>query len=128
VRIARLDHLVLTVADVEATVAFYERVLGMAPVTFGGGRRALSFGDAKINLHQAGREFEPKAARPTPGSADLCLIAVGPLSEVVAELARHGVPIEEGVVRRTGATGPIDSVYLRDPDGNLIEISTPAGD
>jgi catechol 2,3-dioxygenase-like lactoylglutathione lyase family enzyme len=126
VRIARLDHLVLTVADVEATVAFYERVLGMEPVTFAGGRRALRFGDAKLNLHEAGRELEPKAARPTPGSADLCLIAEGPLGEVVAELARQGVPVEEGIVRRTGATGPIDSVYLRDPDGNLIEISTPA--
>ena len=125
-RIARLDHLVLTVADVEATVAFYERVLGMEPVTFAGGRRALRFGDAKLNLHEAGRELEPKAARPTPGSADLCLIAEGPLGEVVAELARQGVPVEEGIVRRTGATGPIDSVYLRDPDGNLIEISTPA--
>lgn len=122
-RIDRLDHLVLTVADVEATVDFYRRVLGMTPVTFGAGRRALAFGTSKINLHQAGREFEPKAARPVPGSADLCLISADPLETVIAELTRHGVPIEEGPVRRTGALGPIDSVYLRDPDGNLIEIS-----
>ncbi|MBG0832423.1 VOC family protein [Planomonospora sp. ID67723] len=122
-RINRLDHLVLTVADLEATIGFYSRVLGMEPVTFGEGRRALAFGQSKINLHEAGREFEPKAAHAVPGSADLCLIASDPLEQVVAELARHGVPIEEGPVRRTGALGPIDSVYLRDPDGNLIEIS-----
>ena len=122
-RIDRLDHLVLTVADVDRTVEFYERVLGMQAVTFGGGRRALRFGTAKINLHQAGQEFEPKAARPVPGSADLCLISAGPLPAVCAELAAHGVAIEEGPVARTGATGAIRSVYIRDPDGNLIEIS-----
>lgn len=127
-RIDRLDHLVLTVADVDATIDFYSRVLGMEPVTFGAGRRALAFGTSKINLHQAGREFEPKAARPVPGSADLCLISADPLETVIAELARHGVPVEEGPVRRTGALGPIDSVYLRDPDGNLIEISVYAGE
>ena len=123
-RIDRLDHLVLTVADVDVTVEFYSRVLGMEPVTFRGGRRALAFGHSKINLHQAGHKFEPKAARPTPGSADLCLIVADPLGQVVAELARHGVTIEEGPVERTGATGPILSVYLRDPDRILIEIST----
>lgn len=123
-RIDRLDHLVLTVADMDATVGFYVRVLGMEEVTFGEGRRALAFGRSKINLHQAGREYEPKAARPTPGSADLCLITETPLELVVAELSEHGVPIEEGPVTRTGATGPILSVYLRDPDDNLIEIST----
>ncbi|MFB9830668.1 VOC family protein [Actinoallomurus acaciae] len=123
-RIDRLDHLVLTVADMEATVGFYVRVLGMEEVTFGEGRRALAFGRSKINLHPAGREYEPKAARPTPGSADLCLITDTPIDRVVAELAEHGVPIEEGPVARTGATGPILSVYLRDPDDNLIEIST----
>jgi catechol 2,3-dioxygenase-like lactoylglutathione lyase family enzyme len=123
VRIDRLDHLVLTVADVSAAVDFYERVLGMQPVTFGDGRRALSFGSSKINLHQAGREFEPRAARPTPGSADVCLIAAGPLAEVCAHLAAQGVTIEEGPVLRTGATGTIQSVYIRDLDGNLIEIS-----
>ncbi|MBB2915385.1 catechol 2,3-dioxygenase-like lactoylglutathione lyase family enzyme [Streptosporangium becharense] len=127
-RIDRLDHLVLTVADLEATVDFYTRVLGMTPITFGGDRRALVFGQSKINLHQAGQEFEPKAARAIPGSADLCLITTDPLDQVITELTAHGVPIEEGPVRRTGALGPIDSVYLRDPDRNLIEISVyPAG-
>jgi catechol 2,3-dioxygenase-like lactoylglutathione lyase family enzyme len=121
--IDRIDHLVLTVADVEATVEFYRTVLGMAPVTFGAGRRALAFGRHKINLHQAGREFEPKARRPTPGSADLCLIAGTPLAEVRRQLDAHGVRVEEGPVERTGATGPITSVYFRDPDGNLIEVS-----
>ncbi|MDN3360077.1 VOC family protein [Actinomadura sp. DC4] len=123
-RIDRLDHLVLTVADVDATVAFYVRVLEMEEVTFHDGRRALRFGKTKINLHPAGREYEPKAARPTPGSADLCLIAEMPLDLVVAELELKGVEIEEGPVARTGAIGPIDSVYFRDPDGNLVEIGT----
>ncbi|MFI7422166.1 VOC family protein [Nonomuraea sp. NPDC049684] len=122
-RIDRLDHLVLTVADVEAAVRFYTTVLGMEAVTFGEGRRALAFGQSKINLHQAGREFEPKAARPVPGSADLCLITADPVETVMDELARHGVGIEEGQVERTGALGPIRSVYLRDPDGNLVELS-----
>ncbi|MET7992407.1 VOC family protein [Amycolatopsis sp. NPDC005232] len=122
-RIDRLDHLVLTVADVEATVAFYTRVLGMAEVTFKGGRKALAFGTSKINLHQAGHEFEPKALRPTPGSADLCLITENALDDVIEELRRAGVPIEEGPVERTGATGEIRSVYFRDPDENLIEVS-----
>ena len=123
-RIDRLDHLVLTVADIDATVAFYTRVLGMEAVTFGAGRTALAFGRSKINLHRAGHEFEPKARRPTPGSADLCLIAVGPLEQVIEDLAAHGIPVEEGPVERTGATGPILSVYFRDPDQNLIEVST----
>jgi catechol 2,3-dioxygenase-like lactoylglutathione lyase family enzyme len=123
VRIDRLDHLVLTVADIDATVDFYTRVLGMDAVRFGAGRTALAFGRSKINLHRAGHEFEPKAHRPTPGSADLCLIAEGPLEQVIEDLAAHGVPIEEGPVERTGATGPIRSVYFRDPDLNLIEVS-----
>jgi catechol 2,3-dioxygenase-like lactoylglutathione lyase family enzyme len=123
-RIARLDHLVLTVRDVAATCDFYARVLGMEVVTFGEGRKALAFGRQKFNLHEAGREFEPKAERPTPGSADLCLIAEGPLDAVVAHLGACGVPILEGPVRRTGAVGPITSVYFRDPDRNLIEVST----
>ena len=127
-RIDRLDHLVLTVADVDATVAFYTRVLGMEEVTFQGGRRALLFGQSKINLHPAGREYEPKAARPTPGSADLCFISTLPMDLVIASLKLNRVPIEEGPVPRTGATGPITSVYLRDPDGNLIEISTYASE
>jgi catechol 2,3-dioxygenase-like lactoylglutathione lyase family enzyme len=124
VHINRLDHLVLTVADIDATVEFYTRVLGMQAVTFGAGRTALGFGRSKINLHRAGHEFEPKAHRPTPGSADLCLIADGSLDQVIEELAGRGVPIEEGPVERTGATGSIRSVYFRDPDRNLIEVST----
>ncbi len=122
-RIDRLDHLVLTVASIEATCAFYVRVCGMQVVEFAGGRKALTFGRQKFNLHEAGREFEPKAARPTPGSADLCLIAEGTLEDVVAHLDAEGVAIEEGPVDRTGATGPIRSVYFRDPDANLIEVS-----
>jgi catechol 2,3-dioxygenase-like lactoylglutathione lyase family enzyme len=124
-RIERLDHLVLTVRDVDATVAFYTEVLGMHEVTFGAGRRAVTFGHSKINLHEMGKEFEPKAARPTAGSADLCFIVDEDLERIIAELVAHGVPIEEGPVERTGATGPINSVYLRDPDHNLIELSNP---
>jgi catechol 2,3-dioxygenase-like lactoylglutathione lyase family enzyme len=124
VRIDRLDHLVLTVADIDATVDFYTQVLGMGAVTFGAGRIALAFGQSKINLHRVGHEFEPKAQRPTPGSADLCLVAADPLDQVIEDLTAHGVPIEEGPVERTGATGPILSVYFRDPDRNLIEVST----
>ena len=127
ISVDHLDHLVLTVADVSATAAFYQRVLGMHPITFGDGRRALTFGNQKINLHEAGRELRPFAARPTPGSADLCFNTSTPLSEVVTTLTNLGVPVEEGPVPRTGATGPIVSVYLRDPDGNLIELSNPAG-
>jgi catechol 2,3-dioxygenase-like lactoylglutathione lyase family enzyme len=123
VRIDRIDHVVLTVRDLERTIAFYVDVLGMTEATFGDDRKALVFGSTKINLHQRGREFEPKAATPTPGSADVCLIADDPLEVVVAELAAIGIAIEEGPVQRTGARGPITSVYIRDPDGNLIELS-----
>ncbi|QDF99121.1 VOC family virulence protein [Azoarcus sp. DD4] len=127
-QIDRLDHLVLTVADIERTCNFYSRVLGFEVVTFGtAGRKALNFGRQKINLHQAGREFEPKALAPTPGSADLCFIATTPLEDVIRELEAAGVAIEEGPVQRTGATGPIRSVYVRDPDRNLIEISNYLG-
>jgi catechol 2,3-dioxygenase-like lactoylglutathione lyase family enzyme len=122
-RIISLDHLVLTVRSIEATCAFYSTVIGMEVVTFGKGRRALAFGSQKINLHEQGKEFEPKADHPTPGSADLCLITDTPLSEVVEHLGSSGVPIIDGPVLRTGAMGPIQSVYIRDPDGNLIEIS-----
>lgn len=122
-QIERLDHLVLTVADIERTCDFYCDILGFGLVTFGEGRKALVFGGQKFNLHQAGHEFEPKAARPTAGSVDLCLIASTPLAEVARHLAAAGVPIEEGPVRRTGARGPILSVYIRDPDANLIEIA-----
>ncbi len=121
--IERLDHLVLTVRDVEMTCAFYTRVMGMTVVSFGEGRKALSFGRQKFNLHTAGKEFEPKAARPTPGSADLCLISSTPLESVITHLEACGVVIEEGPIARTGAVGPITSVYFRDPDDNLIEVS-----
>ncbi|WP_108260436.1 VOC family protein [Mangrovicoccus ximenensis] len=124
--IGALDHLVLTTADEDACVAFYTGVLGMRLETFGTGRRAFRFGNQKINLHVKGREFEPKARVPQPGSLDLCFLADRPLAEVTAALAAAGIPVEEGPVMRTGATGPIRSVYLRDPDGNLIEISEPA--
>ncbi|MFG1821059.1 VOC family protein [Microbispora bryophytorum] len=124
VRIAGLDHLVLTVADIPRTIDFYRDALGMEPVTFSGGRHALVFGTSKINLHQAGREIRPHALRPVPGSADLCLITHSPLDQVAAHLTAAGVPIEEGPVPRTGALGPITSLYIRDPDHNLIEIST----
>jgi catechol 2,3-dioxygenase-like lactoylglutathione lyase family enzyme len=122
-KIDSLDHLVLTVRDIDATCAFYARVLGMELVTFGAGRKALTFGAQKINLHQAGREFEPKAQRPTPGSADLCFLTSVPLTEVQRHLAACGVVVTEGPVQRTGAQGPILSVYFRDPDLNLIEVS-----
>ncbi|MQA01962.1 MAG: VOC family protein [Streptosporangiales bacterium] len=121
-RIDRLDHLVLTVADLDATIDFYTRVLGMEAASFGDSRQALHFGRSKINLHQAGREFTPKAAQPTPGSADLCFVVAQPIPEVAADLRAAGVAIEEGPVARTGAQGPITSVYLRDPDRNLIEL------
>lgn len=123
IRIDRLDHFVLTVASIEATCDFYSRVLGMQVQTFGPGRKALHFGRCKINLHQAGHEYEPKADKPVPGSADLCLIAETPLEQVIAHLRTCGVAILEGPVERTGATGAIRSVYFRDPDANLIEVS-----
>ncbi len=121
--IDRVDHFVLTVRDVAVTCAFYERVLGMTPVTFSGGRRGLAFGRQKINLHQAGREFEPKAALATPGSGDFCLIATVPLDAVIAHLAACGAPLLQGPVAKTGALGRMQSVYFRDPDGNLVEVS-----
>ena len=127
IEIDRLDHLVLTVADIERTCVFYASVLGMRVETFGAGRTALIFGRQKFNLHQAGREFLPKAARPTPGSADLCLIATTPLDRVIAHLKAKAVAIEEGPVARTGAAGPILSVYFRDPDENLVEVSNYVG-
>jgi catechol 2,3-dioxygenase-like lactoylglutathione lyase family enzyme len=122
-KIDRLDHLVLTVRSIEATCAFYADVLGMEVVTFGAGRKALQFGRQKINLHEAGKEFEPKAAAPLPGSADLCFIAEDSVTDIISRLQQCGVDIVEGPVERTGATGKILSVYVRDPDRNLIEIS-----
>jgi catechol 2,3-dioxygenase-like lactoylglutathione lyase family enzyme len=122
-RIDRIDHLVLTCADVGATIDFYGRVLGMEPQTFDDGRHALVFGDQKINLHEAGHEFEPKAAAALPGSADICFVAEGPIGRIVDELAGAGVPIELGPVERTGALGQMTSVYVRDPDLNLVELA-----
>lgn len=121
-KVDSLDHLVLTVKDPDATASFYARVLGMNVINFGG-RKALRFGEQKINLHQHGKEFEPKAQQPTPGAADLCFITSVPLSQVVDHLASCNVAVIEGPVRRTGAAGPILSVYFRDPDLNLIEVS-----
>ncbi len=128
IKIDHLDHLVLTVKDIETTCAFYEQVLGMQAVTFGENRTALTFGKQKINLHQQGKEFEPKAAQPTPGSIDLCLISSTPMDAILAHLQASKVPLVEGPVKRTGATGPLLSVYLRDPDQNLIEIANPLED
>ncbi|EGV9644453.1 VOC family protein [Salmonella enterica] len=121
--IDRIDHLVLTVSDISTTIRFYEEVLGFSAVTFKQNRKALIFGAQKINLHQQEMEFEPKASRPTPGSADLCFITSIPINDVVSEILQAGIPIVEGPVERTGATGEIMSIYIRDPDGNLIEIS-----
>ena len=123
IKIDRIDHVVLTVFDIERTIDFYSRVLGMEPVTFAGGRRGLSFGRQKYNQHQAGREIEPKAHRPTPGAMDFCLVTETPLAEVMDSLESNGVAIIAGPVDKTGATGPIESVYFRDPDGNLVEVS-----
>ena len=124
--IEQLDHLVLTVANLDATIDFYTEVLSMDAITFEG-RKALRFGDQKINLHQRGHEFNPKAAHPTPGSADLCLIARDTLEAVIEHLKGEGIPILEGPVDKTGALGPIRSVYFRDPDLNLIEVSVYPG-
>ncbi|MGI9414409.1 MAG: VOC family protein [Hyphomicrobiales bacterium] len=120
--IESLDHLVLTVASIEASCAFYERVLGMTPERFGDGRTAVRFAGQKINLHEAGREFEPKSRHPTPGSGDLCFI-VPDLENAIAHLDRCQVAIEQGPVPRTGARGAMTSVYFRDPDGNLVELA-----
>ena len=113
----------LTVANVESTIKFYTQVLGMDEITFGQGRKALSFGNQKFNLHQKGNEFEPKASNPTPGSIDICLITGMRISSVIEHLKSLGVQVEEGPVQRTGAQGAIMSVYFRDPDRNLIEVS-----
>ncbi len=121
--ISHLDHLVLTVSDIENTVQFYQQVLGMKKTVFSDKRVALSFGMQKINLHQAGREFEPKAATPGPGSADLCFITTTSLAKAMAHVQQCGIEIIEGPVERTGARNRLRSFYIRDPDGNLIEIA-----
>ncbi|MCT4190442.1 VOC family protein [Elizabethkingia anophelis] len=122
-RITSIDHIVLTVADIEKTVQFYTEVLGFELVTFGDNRKALRFGNQKINLHQKGHEFEPKALYPTPGSADICFITETNVEDVLKKLQAKNIQITEGIVERTGALGKIRSVYLRDPDSNLIELS-----
>lgn len=122
-KIESLDHLVLTVASLEATCAFYRDVMGMEVRTFEGGRTALHFGDQKINLHVAGQEFEPKAETPLPGSGDLCFLSETPMDRIIETLQAHRVDIIEGPVPRTGAADDLNSVYFRDPDGNLIEVS-----
>ena len=127
-RIDRFDHMVFTVRDIERTCAFYSKVLGMKVITFGGGRRALGFGDQKINLHLAGAEFEPKADPPVPGSEDVCLITKTNLGEALAHVKSCGVEIIEGPCEKSGAVGPIRSFYFRDPDGNLIEVSNYPGE
>jgi len=124
--IDHLDHIVLTTARTEQCVRFYTRVLGMRLERFGEGRMALKFGGQKINLHEKGREFEPKAAVALPGTLDVCFIASVPLDDVIARLAQNKISVIEGPVMKTGARGPIRSVYVRDPDGNLVEISEQA--
>lgn len=122
-KIKNIDHIVLTVADIDKTIEFYTNILGFEVVTFGDNRKALTFGNQKINLHQKGKEFEPKAEYPTSGSADLCFISETDIYEVLEELKQKNIEIIEGIVGRTGALGKIKSVYFRDPDLNLIEIS-----
>jgi len=126
--VSALDHLVLTVRDLQATCDFYLRVLGMRVTTFGAGRTALEFGVQKINLHVAGKEFEPKAAQATPGSADLCFLTLEPIELAAAHWQAEGVEILQGPVERAGAVGKLRSIYCRDPDGNLIEVANQIGD
>lgn len=123
IKVTSLDHLVLTVADLDKTVTFYTNILGMEAREFGENRLALHFGNQKINLHRAGHEFEPKATKSQPGSADLCFLVKEPVDQTAAHLTKDGISIEEGPVQRTGATGPVISLYIRDPDGNLIELA-----
>lgn len=122
-QVDRIDHLVLTVKNIELTVNFYQSVMGMKKEVFGQSRVALTFGNQKINLHQLGKEFEPKARNVNSGSADLCFIINTPIDKAIGHLNDCGVAVIEGPVNRTGATGNIESVYFRDPDGNLIEVS-----
>ncbi|XP_048761507.2 glyoxalase domain-containing protein 5-like [Ostrea edulis] len=122
-QIEKIDHFVITVKDIDKTCDFYSKVLGMEVTTFKGNRKALSFGSQKINIHEHGKEFEPKAHLPTPGSADVCFITQENLDSVIKHLKKCSVDITEGPVDRTGANGPIRSVYFRDPDNNLIEVS-----
>ncbi|NAR66419.1 MULTISPECIES: VOC family protein [Acinetobacter] len=122
-KISHLDHLVLTVANIEITCQFYRSALNFEVITFAENRKALKFGNQKINLHQVGKAFEPKAFQPTAGSADLCFITETALNEVISHLQAQHIEIIEGPIDRTGAMGKILSIYIRDPDQNLIEIS-----
>ena len=120
-KVERIDHLVLTVKDIEATCSFYHEILGMEVETYSVRRKALKFGNQKLNLHQKGSEFEPKADKPTPGAIDICFIVEGSLDEIKTELESKNIPIQ-GIVQRTGAMGKMHSIYFRDPDENLIEV------
>lgn len=122
-KISGIDHIVMTVNSIDVTCEFYSRTLGMDIITFSKGRKALSFGAQKLNLHEVGKEFEPKAHRPTPGSLDLCLITETPITQVLEHLVSVNVEVLEGPIKRTGAMGTIISLYFRDPDQNLIEVS-----
>ncbi len=124
-QIDAIDHVVLTVRSMPASIAFYTHVLGMREVSFGDDRKALAFGASRLNLHEAGCELEPKAAHPVPGAIDLCLLTQTPMTEILGHLADQHIEVELGPITRTGAQGPLRSVYLRDPDGNLIELSNP---
>jgi catechol 2,3-dioxygenase-like lactoylglutathione lyase family enzyme len=123
-KINKIDHLVLTVNDIEASCVFYTTVLGMEEISFGQGRKAVAFGDQKINFHQVGKELEPKALQPTPGSGDLCFTTNESVAQIITHLQTYSVEIIEGPVKRSGAAGSITSVYIRDPDHNLIEVAT----
>lgn len=122
-KIKSIDHIVLTVSDIAQTCRFYSQILGMQEITFSNDRKALKFGSHKIHLHLTGHEFEPKAKQPTPGSVDICLIVETSLHEVINRLKKYRIPIEDGPIERTGARGPLISIYIRDPDGNLLELS-----
>ena len=122
-KVTTLDHLVLTVQDLDSTVDFYTRVLGMTVSAFAEGRLALKFGSQKINLHEAAQEFQPNARRALPGSADICFVSEAPLEDWLEHLAANGVEVIEGPIRQLGALGPMTSIYFRDPDGNLIEVA-----
>ena len=122
-KIRKLDHFVLTVRDIERTVSFYTSVMGMKKEVSGQGRVALKYGNQKINLHELGNEFEPKAAKPTPGAADLCFVTNTPLNDAISHVKSFGIDILEGPVKRTGAKGSILSFYFRDPDHNLLEVA-----
>ena len=122
-QIDHIDHVVMTVENVDTTIKWYLRVLGIKSAVFGEGRKALLLNKQKINLHQKGAEFDPKALHPTPGSMDICLISITPLANVMEHFKKQRVAIEKGPIKRNGATGLITSVYIRDPDKNLLEIS-----